>query len=172
MPCGISTVWSAWFGGQVQRCRWAGFSRFSLPNGARWADGVFGNYIVGLASSLLFLAVLVSIKRAGFWRDGLIVVRQPSREGAGLVVVTLGYGVNWAVFLSSQPELGDHRVLTFLLNPMNAHTGLAWRCSRPKIMLSFGWTPPAALRVNSGWRGAWYGWTGVILGGAKCALEP
>ena len=122
------------------------FCAISLPMALDgWVDGVFGNYI-GVGFLSLLLAVLVSGAAAGFlarWshcRSPAFLVK------AGLVVVTLGYGVNWAVFLSNQPELGDHRVLTFLLNPMNAYTGLAHVLTTESYAW-FGWTPPAALRV-------------------------
>ena len=73
------------------------FFAISLPMALDgWVDGVFGNYI-GVGFLSLFLAVLVSGAAAGFlarWshcRSPAFLVK------AGLVVVTLGYGVNWAV---------------------------------------------------------------------------
>ena len=135
-----------------------------------WVDGVFGNYI-GVGFLSLFLAVLVSGAAAGFlarWSH----CRSPAfLVQAGLVVVTLGYGVNWAVFLSSQPELGDHGVLTFLLNPMNAYTGLAHMLTTEKLCLVWLDTPG---RIAGHWVAA--GVSGMAgtrrtLGGAKC-IEP
>ena len=132
---------------QLVKSHWA--AAISLP--MRSMAGSMG-YLAWHRSRfpLALLAVLVSGAAAGFlarWSH----CRSPAFREGGLVVVTLGYGVNWAVFLSSQPELGDHRVLTFLLNPMNAYTGLAHMLTTESYAW-FGWTPPATAghRVAAG----------------------
>ena len=98
-----TTVWS--LGSGRSKGAMAGFRNFA-PMAARWlGGGVFGNYI-GVGFSRF-------PRGAGKWSSGRVSAMVSlsfaslSREG-GLVVATLGYGVNWAVFLSGQPELGDH----------------------------------------------------------------
>ena len=91
-----------------------------------------------------------------------------SRE-AGLVVVTLGYGVNWAVFLSSQPELGDHRA-DVSAEPDECLYRLSVYAHDRKLLVwvdtpgrtAGHWVAAGVLGMAGTWR---------TLGGAKC-VEP
>lgn len=113
-----------------------------------WVDAALGNYagsgiITMLASVLVSGAAVGFLSRRSQCRSPEFLVK------AGLIVAILSYGVNWAVFLSAQTELGSPGVFAYLLNPLNAFKGLRYMLFTESYTL-FGWSPPAALRVV-GW---------------------
>jgi hypothetical protein len=125
-----------------------------------WVDANLGHY-VGVGFLTMLLAVLVSGAAVGFLaryahcRSEIFLIK------AGVAVAVLTYGVNWAVFLSCQSELGSPGLFAYLLNPLNAFTGLTYMLTT-ETYTWFGWAPPAALRVI-GWLAELLFW--VLLGG-------
>ena len=125
-----------------------------------WVDATLGHY-VGVGFLTMLFAVLVSGAAVGFlarWahcRSELFLIK------AGIAVAVLTYGINWAVFLSAQSDLGSPGVFAYLLNPINAFTGLKYVFATESYTL-FGWAPPGALRVI-GWVGELLVW--ILLGG-------
>ena len=113
-------------------------------------DAHLGHFMgVGLITMLA--SVLVSGTALGFlarWSH----CRSPKfLLKAATIVAVLSYGVNWSAFLSAQPGLGDHGLLAYLLNPLNAFTGIKFMMTT-ETYTWFGWSPPIALRVV-GWLG-------------------
>ena len=123
-----------------------------------WVDGVFGNYIgvgflsplprgAGKRSSGGFLARWSHCRSPAFSREG--------GSGGGHTRVRRELGG----FLKQSAGARRSSNLTFLLNPMNAYTGLAYMLTTESYAW-FGWTPPAALRVI-GWLLEFLVWLGL-----------
>jgi len=123
-------------------------------------DAHLGNF-VGTGLITMLLSVLVSGTALGFlarWSH----CRSPQfLMKAATIVAVLSYGINWSAFLSAQSGLGDHGLLTYLLNPLNAFMGIKFMLTT-ETYTWFGWSPPMALRVV-GWLGELVIW--VLLCG-------
>ena len=125
-----------------------------------WVDANLGHY-VGVGFLTMLLAVLVSGASVGFLARWSHCRSERFLIKAGIAVAVLTYGVNWAVFLSCQSGLGTPGVLAYLLNPLNAFTGLSY-VYVTETYTWLGWAPPGALRVL-GWLGELLIW--ILLGG-------